>query len=354
MSIESQENPSPNHYFELELNQMAVSMITKRSPIVLIRNLVAIEAVAFIFYLIATQLDEYKFQIYRQIPLSRLFSYEMTSILFLFSIQLFITIYAFLRWHSESYLIRPSAISHKTGIIFKKNKTVPLEKSTIVSSSSGPLGKIFRYGSICLEDASSRVLLNLSDIPRPKKYLKIITDWIKISNKKISEKPDISRILSEEEHEGLEFKSSFRFDVQNREINHDLEKAAMKTVAALLNSNGGHLVIGVNDSREPIGIESDYNALGRKNSDGFENHFTQIFNKMIGPEFRHFIKLWFHKAKEREICVVHVLPSARPVYLKCDNNEHFYIRTGNVSTPLKLSETEFYSRSRWPERFNSV
>lgn len=333
---------------------MAVSATTKRSPIVLIGNLMAIEAVALIFYFVATQLDEYKFRIYKQILFSRFLSYEATSILFLSVIQLLITIYAFLRWHSESYLIRPSAVSRKKGIIFKKNKTIPLEKSTIVSSSSGPFGKIFRYGSIRLENASGHILLNLSEIPRPKKHLKIIADWIKISDKKISEKPDVSKILSEEEHEELEFKSSLRFDVQSHKINHDLEKAAMKTVAALLNSNGGHLVIGVNDSREPIGIENDYDALGRKNSDGFENHFTQIFNKMIGPEFRQFIKLWFHKAREREICVVQVLPSVRPAYLKCDNDEHFYIRTGNISTPLKLSEAELYSRARWPERFSGA
>src|SRR3989344_365356 len=151
---------------------MAILINIKRSPIVLIRDLIAIEAVAFIFYLIATQLDEYKFQIYKQIFFSRFFSYEITSILFLSGVQLFITICAFLRWHSESYLIRQNAVSHKSGIFFKKNKTVPLEKSTIISSSSGPFGKIFRYGSIRLEDASNRVLLNLSDIPRPKKYLK--------------------------------------------------------------------------------------------------------------------------------------------------------------------------------------
>jgi len=107
-------------------------------------------------------------------------------------------------------------------------------------------------------------------------------------------------------------------------------------------------VLGVNDSREPVGLLNDYQTLQRKDADGFENHFTQTFNSMIGPEFRNLIKLWFHTMNGQDLCVVQVLASPRPVYLKTDNNEQFYMRTGNISTSLKLSEIEAYSRSRWP------
>ena len=133
-------------------------------------------------------------------------------------------------------------------------------------------------------------------------------------------------------------------------MNREIEKAAMKTVAAFLNSGGGRLVIGVDDGKQVVGLGADYKTLSRATSDGFENHFTQLFNKMIGPELRHRVHLWFCPAEGRDVCVVDVAPSYEPAYLKVDNNEHFYVRTGNVSTPLKLSEVEHYARTRWPRR----
>jgi hypothetical protein len=60
------------------------------------------------------------------------------------------------------------------------------------------------------------------------------------------------------------------------------------------------------------------------------------------------VRLSFSAAGNGEVCVVQVMPSARPVYLKIDDSEQFYVRTGNATTPLKLSEVEKYSRTRWP------
>lgn len=189
----------------------------------------------------------------------------------------------------------------------------------------------------------------LKDISYPQNYVKLIEKYRNIPQ--ISgEAPNVADLISKEEHERLEFKSSLRFDTRNGTVNRDLEKAAMKTVAAFLNTQGGHLVLGVDNSRNVLGLSRDYETIQIPNSDGFENHFTQVFNSMIGPEFRNFVKLYFYKVGENEVCVVRVAPSARPAYLKTDNNEHFYVRTGNASTSLKLSEVEAYAGSHWPRR----
>ena len=131
----------------------------------------------------------------------------------------------------------------------------------------------------------------------------------------------------------------------------------MKTIAAFLNSGGGFLVIGLDDSRKPLGLHYDYQTIQRKDSDGFENHFTQIFNSMIGPEFRHLVKLWFYEVDgstlltiNYDVCIIQVALSHKPVYLKLNDSERFYIRTGNIVTDLKFSEVEEYARSRWPRR----
>ena len=322
----------------------------KRSPIVLIRTLVIIEFLFFLGYLVAKGPDQYKFEIYSQLFLTNLFSYETFKLFFLSGAQLLITIYAFARWYYESYSIRPGSLTHQWGVFFRNNKSIPINKDMSVTLSSSPLGKLFHYGLIKIENNNGAKSVVLQDISRPRDFIRVIEKCINPEEQKFLFEPDVQKLLSTEEHEKLEFKSSLRFDHKNGNVNRDLEKMAMKTVAAFLNTRGGYLVLGVNDKRDLLGLDADYRTLRKQDSDGFENHFTQVFNTMIGPEFRHLVKLWFHSADNRDICVIQVAPSARPVYLKLEDSEHFYVRTGNITTPLKLSEVEIYRRSRFSNR----
>jgi Putative DNA-binding domain/Bacterial PH domain len=320
---------------------MDSEILIKRSPIVFVWKFAAIEAAGFLLYLAAAMLGNEKYVLYTQLSFSNLLSYQIARILFLSGAEFALTIYAFLSWFYEFYVIRPGSLTYARGVFMRKEKVLPVDGSTTFSISTNFLGKIFHYGSVRATTRASS--LDLAYVSRPDKFLGLVKHENAFRNE-----PDLTRLLAENEHDGLEFKSSLRFDHKTGQANRDVEKAAMKTVAAFLNSKGGHLVIGVSDARVPLGLENDYQTLQRKDMDGFENHFTQAFNSMIGPEFRNLIKLWFPNVDGHDLCVVQVIASPRPVYLKADNNEQFYMRTGNISTALKLSEIESYARSRWP------
>ncbi|PIT91803.1 hypothetical protein COU12_01135 [Candidatus Jorgensenbacteria bacterium CG10_big_fil_rev_8_21_14_0_10_54_38] len=329
---------------------MSSQVTIKRSPFILIRTFIAIELAAFLCYFLVTGRGSYKSDIYNQIPLlSGLIPYDVAKLLFLAGVQLFITVYAFARWYSESYSVRPGSLSHRWGVFFRKERIVPLDKSMAVTVSSGPLGKRLHYGSIRIEGGPSRAFLTLAAISQPTAVMGILERCINPQSRGFTQ-PDVPKLLKADEHERLEFKSSLRFDHKSGNVNRELERAVMKTVAAFLNTKGGELVIGVSDKREPLGLLRDYQSLQHPSNDGFENHFTQVFNAMIGPEFRHLVKLWFHQLGPHDICIVQVMPSAWPVYLRIDNGEHFFVRTGNITTALKLSEVESYRRSHWPGR----
>lgn len=169
----------------------------------------------------------------------------------------------------------------------------------------------------------------------------ILLVFYKSSTQEVS----IGEIISSKEHEKLEFKTTFRWDVKRNQVNKDLEKTVMKTITAFMNSDGGCLLIGVDDSGNPTGLEQDLASLQKPNHDGFENHFNNIFNNMIGPEFRRSVNLKFNKIGDKTVCLVSVEPSLKPAYLKSSDNEDFYIRTGNVTTPLKMSEVAAYLSS---------
>jgi len=314
---------------------------------VLIYTLVMIEVLAFIAYFLATGHNNYKYQVYSQSFFADFISYNNAKLLFLAGAQLGITIYAFMRWYYEFYTIEPGLLSYRWGVFFKKNKEIPMDKSMTTIISYGPMGRILHYGSIQVENGYANKTIVLKDISRPENFMKTLKYFINPHSAYFNNEPDVVKMLKEEEHERLEFKSSFRFDRKLGQPNKELEKAAMKTIAAFINSNGGHLIIGIHDNRETLGLEADYQTLPKHSSDGFENHFTQVFNKMLGPEFRTLVKLWFNKIDGHEICVVQTLKGTRPVYLKLDQNEHFYIRTGNSTAPLKMSEAESYNNSRF-------
>jgi hypothetical protein len=58
----------------------------------------------------------------------------------------------------------------------------------------------------------------------------------------------------------------------------------------------------------------------------------------------------FEKAEGKDIAVISVKPSPHPVYLKCGGEkEEFYIRSGNSSQRLEVSEATFFIKEHWPD-----
>lgn len=162
--------------------------------------------------------------------------------------------------------------------------------------------------------------------------------------------PSGEEFLVGDEHEKLERKSTFRWDLAAGKVNKNLEKAAMKTVAGFLNADGGHLIIGVGDDRSVVGIDPDCATLARKDADGLTNHFGNVFNTMIGAHVRHLVSVKPLAIRDTQCMLVAVSPSPQPVYVSDDGKEEFFVRTGNGTTSMKLSETQAYIEARWPRK----
>ena len=162
----------------------------------------------------------------------------------------------------------------------------------------------------------------------------------------------LEELILEGESEQLEFKSSIRWDYQLGTVNKELEKVIAKTVAAFANSEGGSLVIGVDDDGQVLGLENDYGSLNG-DRDRFELHLRNILNQNVGQAFvSKFVKVSFPLVAEREICVVEIEPSTTPIILKLKgktgvDSEKFYVRSGNSSQELSMSEFEQYRGDRF-------
>ncbi len=162
----------------------------------------------------------------------------------------------------------------------------------------------------------------------------------------------IEEILMEGESEELEFKSSLRWDYKQGCVNKALESVLVKTVSAFANSDGGTLMIGVDDDGNPLGLENDYASLGA-DKDKFELHLRNLLNQQIGTSFvASSIKTIFPIIDDVEICQVEVSRTREPIILSVtDKNgvksEKVYVRSGNSSQELSMSEFDQYRKDRF-------
>jgi len=319
-------------------------LIIRRSPVVIIRDLIALQVAAALIYFILALLADYG-ALYREVGF-HLVSYEVAKTTLILLVEAILIVYIFLRWFFWSTSIHDDLIVVERNIIFKKRFTYPFEKNATVAMHQGVLGKLFFYGTIVIKSPSRSQPVIISYVPEPEKNRKLILEKKQSADVEELNQDQLLTILKLKEDDGVEFKSSFRWDFKENKINRNLEKAAMKNVAAFLNSTGGHIILGVNDCGEILGLDKDFESLTKKDRDGFENHLTQVFNSAIGSELRRFVKVRFHDVDDKLVCALTVQPSNKPAYLKFDNVESFYIRTGNSTTALNLSNVNDYIKSR--------
>jgi hypothetical protein len=192
-------------------------------------------------------------------------------------------------------------------------------------------------------DRRTRTIVSwFSWIEKNNGYVKVIDRKIIVSNvqKALDEKP-ISDRIKDKENLSLEFKSSFRYDIELNKLNPKiLEKSIIKTIAAFMNSEGGDLLLGVDDNGNALGLDNDYRFLKKKNSDGFELEFRQTIDKYIKNRIANeFVKLKFHIIDGKEICEVKILPTPVPIFLTGeDGKNECYVRIGNSSKPYNYEE----------------
>ena len=154
-------------------------------------------------------------------------------------------------------------------------------------------------------------------------------------------------LLANSESSTLEFKSSLRWDYRDNKVNKNLESVITKTIAAFLNSDGGTLLIGVDDKGEVIGLDKDYENLKHKNRDGFEQAVTTLLTTKLGATVTSSILIMFHSQNGKDACRIVAMPSHRPIYVKDGSTTKFYVRTGCTTRELNLQDAVEYISMHW-------
>ncbi|WP_315503159.1 ATP-binding protein [Actinomyces radicidentis] len=165
----------------------------------------------------------------------------------------------------------------------------------------------------------------------------------------------IAEVARRGESGNLEFKSSARVNVRTGKREDAMGTVAAKTVAALLNSRGGTLLLGVDDVGRLIGPAPDYQTLRQPDADRFELFLRDLWRNRLGANAAALPRLDFAPATdgEGEVCRVTVPASPVPVYMsgaKGKGGRELWVRTGNSTQRLEVDDAVAYVAQRFPRQ----
>ena len=149
--------------------------------------------------------------------------------------------------------------------------------------------------------------------------------------------------IAKGESQRLEFKASARWDYKQNTINTALAQPILKTCDAFFNTDGGKLLIGVDDCGKIIGLKNDYQGFDKK-KDSYENWLTTLLLEEFGRDIALLVQLCFYELDGNDVCQVTCKPSPQPVYSKTGS---LYIRANNSSRQLSAKETVDYCKHHW-------
>jgi len=156
------------------------------------------------------------------------------------------------------------------------------------------------------------------------------------------------------ESRNLELKETFIFDVElseNKELadsipeegvekrEEDIFHSSIKTIAGFLNSEGGTLLVGVDDYWELKGLSRDLEKLDKGNLDVLQQKITQnIENTFSSNLDMKDIEISFPELNNKTIARIDVESSIKPIYVKKSDKEIFYVR--------EIGKTEVYEAEK--------
>ncbi len=323
----------------------ANTIYIKKTPFVFLKTLVVIQLFFGLLPILLAFLLNFSEE-YNATAFARVISYNLLVVLIITTIQLFIIFASFLFWYVPTYEISPEMIVLKRGSMMHDEEIVPTRQIEAIAVQQGWLGKRIGYGSLRMEPRGE--IKNVSDPNRLANLLREMDTAVSTpALTSFSNSKPTPQLLAEGENQHVEFKSSLLWDYHQQIPNKSLYLPVIKNVAAFMNSNGGIVIIGADDEGNILGLEPDFKVMKKKNEDGFENTFNLAFNQMIGAQFRQYVDLQFEHIDDKVICLLTVQPAQAPAYLTHNGKETFYIKTGNSSQPLTVSQATSYIQTRF-------
>lgn len=156
----------------------------------------------------------------------------------------------------------------------------------------------------------------------------------------------VEALIARGESDSVEFKSTLRINLHTGEQDRRMEDAVLKTLAGFLNTDGGILLIGVDDDGTVLGVENDRFS----NEDHMLQHLTNLVrNRLDDIALMSHVKATFEDCAGKRVLRIACARSATPAYLTEGTDEVFYMRAGSSTQKLTGGQLRQYDRWRFSD-----
>jgi type I restriction enzyme R subunit len=134
-----------------------------------------------------------------------------------------------------------------------------------------------------------------------------------------------------------------------KEVQKRLNIEVTKTIAAFLNTDGGTLLVGVDDSGTVLGIEPDfgYCQKEKQDADGWVLSLKQVVINALGAEVWSAVRVSLVPHQQKTIAVIRCPRRTSETWHHGDR-DRLYIRASNATEELTGPALVKYIRERWP------
>lgn len=164
--------------------------------------------------------------------------------------------------------------------------------------------------------------------------------------------PSVTELIAGGESQSVEFKSTARCNLHTGQRDDRIELVIAKTVAALANSGGGDLLIGVDDDGDPLGLDDDLKFMKSPDLDRYELWLRDHLSKTVGAAVTSAVEVTFPVVDGQPVCHLRIPPATRPVFLTPGKGQsvQMWVRVGNSTRQLAVDEALQYAADRWGRR----
>lgn len=184
-------------------------------------------------------------------------------------------------------------------------------------------------------------------LEQPDELVEDVGDVIGEDDSPDPDQAPVEELLAAGESRHVEFKSTARWNIHAGRVDKELELAVLKSIAGFMNAKGGTLLIGVDDTGTPIGLEADLATVNRKDLDEFEAWLTTLMENALGGAATSNAEIDFPSVDGTTICRIRVHPSGSPTYVSMKDDDWFYVRLNNSTRRLSTREAVDYIKQRW-------
>ncbi|MCD4745031.1 MAG: ATP-binding protein, partial [Bacteroidales bacterium] len=250
--------------------------------------------------------------------------------------------------------------SDKEIIKYDWDELEELKEEKIDEVISNIVRAIEEYANAGLSYLNNKIKTDKNEFTDPFVFINILNEVIdknkekdkfskanSVSKKLISETKEqlrIKSLIENGESSSVEFKSSLRYCLHQQKPDKKVEHSSMKTIAAFINSDGGTLLIGIEDNKNVIGLENDFNTFKKSSDkiDEFQKHLDNLIENYMSNSAFPFLKFKFHEMSEGTVCEIRVKPNTKKhIILKNMSDgkkEEFFIRRSASSIVLTPTE----------------